>query len=491
MVMKDDIIFETPRRLRKQGCDDSRCEAKECASSLSKDVWESVSAFANTEGGLLLLGVSERNDFAPVDGFAIDKVCNQFVNGMGDGGQPGLLTNPPSYAIQRVSLDTGSILAVRIDELELSQKPCFISAKGIQTGSYKRVDDKDVRLSSNELYAIRSAMTVDRSDRLPVEEANLSDLDEALYEAAFSRARLINPRSMKGADTETERLKRLNFTDSDGRIMRAGLLVAGLYPQQFFPKLHVDVAVHPGVSKGSGGTLRFRDRSICEGTVGEMIEDSVAAIAKNLRRRSVVKGLGRTDELEIPDTVLREAVTNALIHRSYNERFDGEAVAVDVFDDRIEVTNPGGLWGKSRTDLADGRSCCRNATLMKLMSLVPLPSGEGSPAEGNGSGIPLMISEMKARGLKPPEFHLEPGYFKVVLWRPGVSNGKGKSVVADEDAVKAVLESGGEMSVHELSERCGLTLSQTRRRLNGLISKGEVVATAPPTSRNRKYRIVG
>ena len=97
-----------------------------------------------------------------------------------------------------------------------------------------------------------------------------------------------------------------------------------------------------------------------------------------MARRAEIRA--KIDELEIPEVVLRETVTNALLHRSYNDRFDGEAVAVDIFDDRVEVINPGGLWGKSRADLADGRSCCRNATIMRLMSLVPLPSAVGSPS---------------------------------------------------------------------------------------------------------------
>lgn len=62
---------------------------------------------------------------------------------------------------------------------------------------------------------------------------------------------------------------------------------------------------------------------------------------------------------------LREAIANALIHRDYDSRFEGEAISIDIYEDRVEVVNPGGLWGgKSRANLADGRSCCRNATLM-------------------------------------------------------------------------------------------------------------------------------
>lgn len=487
--MSDMTINEIIDLLRVQGRDNARYEAKACAHNLSKDVWETVSAFANTDGGTLLLGVSEKDGFAPVADFQIDRVCDQLVSGMGDGGSTGLLANPPEYRVDRAAYAGNAVLVVRIEELPAGQKPCYITARGVQGGSYKRVDDKDVRLSANELYAIQSATVVDQSDREVVNGAAVSDLDESVYGAAFARALLVTPRSLRSAADASERLKRLNFTDSQGRVIRAGLLVAGVYPQQFFPKLHVDVAVHPGVAKGASGALRFRDRSICEGTLGEMIEDAVAAVAKNLKRRSVVRGLGRSDELEIPEVVLREAVTNALLHRSYNERFDGEAVAVDIFDDRVEITNPGGLWGKSRADLADGRSCCRNATIMRLMSLVPLPSGAGSPAEGNGSGIPLMMAEMAACGLEPPEFYPTMDHFKVILRRPLEDGGRGAETAQGAASVEVALQEGGQMSIRELSEKSGMSISQVRRRVNDLIARGVVKATAPATSRNRKYRL--
>lgn len=105
---------------------------------------------------------------------------------------------------------------------------------------------------------------------MPANEATVADLDEAIYETVFTRTLSQTPRSLRGANTVEDRLKRLNFTDAEGCVIRAGLLVAGVYPQQFFPKLHVDVAIHPGAEKSIGGALRFRDRVICEGTLGEM-----------------------------------------------------------------------------------------------------------------------------------------------------------------------------------------------------------------------------
>lgn len=127
---------------------------------------------------------------------------------------------------------------------------------------------------------------------------------------------------------------------------------------------------------------------------------------------------------------------------------------------------------------------CRNATLVKLMSIVPLPDGAGSPAEGNGSGIPMMIDAMRAHGLAEPLFC--PGFdrFKVVLYRSKI-----EPVDHGGDLIMTALKRYGELGTRELAERTGLTVSQVRARVNALIEQGELEPTAPLTSRNRKYRL--
>ena len=180
-------------------------------------------------------------------------------------------------------------------------------------------------------------------------------------EEPFQEGTSDDPRGLRGTNTPATKMLRFDFTVTGG-VTKAGLLAAGSYPQQFFPKLHVDVAVHPGMRKGVSGKRRFTDQAICKGTLGEMMGGAVVAIAKSLRRTSIVRGMGRIDELEIPEEILRKAIVNALIpianaliHREHDKGFDGQAVSVNVFDSRTEVVNPGGLWGKSRNSLADGR----------------------------------------------------------------------------------------------------------------------------------------
>ena len=209
--------------LRRMGSDDLNVEVKESATTLSRDVWETVSAFANTAGGIIVLGVSERAGFVPVENFETEKVLNQFVAGMGDAGGRGKLANPPKYTIERVELRGTVVLVITIEELDPSSKPCYVIERGAQGGSYKRIDDKDVPLSSTEVLALSSYDRTSPSDRDAVPGAVAGDLDEALVDRTIERAFSLTPRAMRGAPDKKTKLERLNFLDSQGNVTKAGL----------------------------------------------------------------------------------------------------------------------------------------------------------------------------------------------------------------------------------------------------------------------------
>ena len=190
--------------LRRMGSDDLNVEVKESATTLSRDVWETVSAFANTAGGIIVLGVSERAGFVPVANFETEKVLNQFVAGMGDAGGRGKLANPPKYTIERVELQGTVVLVITIEELDPSSKPCYVIERGAQGGSYKRIDDKDVPLSSTEVLALSSYERTSPSDRDAVPGTSVGDLDEShdracLFVDASSDARCGGQEDKDGA----------------------------------------------------------------------------------------------------------------------------------------------------------------------------------------------------------------------------------------------------------------------------------------------------
>lgn len=258
-----------------------------------------MSAFANTAGGLIILGLNEAEGFVPSVNFAIDRVRDQFVSGIGDGGSAAVVAHAPRYELDRGEVD-GLGALVRIFELELKAKPCYIGARGVQNSSYKRVDDKDIKMSPAELYELQSALLPSDADDTVVSEATVDDLDPDVVRSIIANRRLQTPRVLRGADTLEKQLTRLNITTKDGAVKLAGLLSAGIYPQQFYPMLMIDVAVHADVEKSAHRQPRFIDRQLCDGPIPACIEDALVAIGRNLRKAAIVQGAGRWEDWEVP-----------------------------------------------------------------------------------------------------------------------------------------------------------------------------------------------
>ena len=173
---------------------------------------------------------------------------------------------------------------------------------------------------------------------------------------------------------------------------------------------------------------------------------------------------------------------------------------MEIYPDRIDVLNPGGLWGgKTLDNLADGTSRCRNDLLMSLVSSIPSSSRVAAPAEGQGSGIGMMERELQARNLPALEFEAGFDFFRVRFHRsiPGEgrvqlrSSGVQNELSSAQREVLALF--GGdpllELSVREISSSLGLPIGTTRARLKRLVGSQLLVPTAPATDRLRRYRL--
>lgn len=492
----DEAIAEVLNHLRTQQSDDGTFEAKTCAQGVGSSVWESVSSFANTSGGTLLLGIQEKDTsrpnkewFRPVKEFNANRAIDQFTEDVGDGNPQGAkLTNPPTYHISRCQENGNPFIVIDIDENPIGQKPCYITAKGPSSGGYRRVDDKDVKLSPTDVFEFENDLTPSRADRQVVPDADISDLNDDAVNHLLAMYK--DSRALRGTTSRQEQLVRLNVLDKQGDVLLAGLLAAGQYPQQYFPKLVIDVAVHPELEKSSATGPRFLDRAICDGNMPEAIDQAVTTVARNLRATTFVVGAGAKTDSEIPREVLREVIANAVIHREYDTRFIGTSVTVDVYPDRVEVSNPGGLWGGVTLDtIASGESRCRNETLVKLMHEVPYGAGGMVTVEGGGTGIPLVIREMKSRALGAPRFIARPDRFTVILNRYGAEY-QANQTRALSTTLRTVLDAVSPLeprNIHDISRETGKNLGTVRKALRSLINQGLVTATAPPTSKNREY----
>lgn len=334
-------------------------------------------------------------------------------------------------------------------------------ARGMVAGSYKRVDDKDIKLSPTELYEIQNILRPSNDDRDIVPEATIDNLDVDVINQIIATAHVRNSKAVRGDADRAEILRRLNITDSNGDVRMAGLLVAGDYPQMFF-------------SQAGGGC--------CELSRYLQIRTWKAPFSRqeNLRgpTDSVVDGAGRHDEQEISREVLRGAIANALVHREYNAAFAGQAVSIEIYPDCVVIKSPGGLWGgKTVENLANGESACRDSTLMGLMRFVSLSGEAGSPAEGNGMDIDLMLREMAVKSLPAPEFHAEIDSFTVTLGRHGTEIAEFRSWLASvgcsnlpqlERAVLLAVKQAGSITVKELHDRLGYDSDEIRTALKDL-----------------------
>lgn len=152
------------------------------------------------------------------------------------------------------------------------------------------------------------------------------------------------------------------------------------------------------------------DRDTFRGTVDELIEQGTAFVRRNMRTASILedeKLPRRTDIPEYPLRAVREAITNACIHRDYSRW--SQDVVIRMFDDRLEISSPGGLVrGITLQDLGTGKYATRNPTLAEAMR-------EMGWIERFGTGIRMMRREMEALGSAPPIFVVDEHSFTVTL----------------------------------------------------------------------------
>lgn len=174
-------------------------------------------------------------------------------------------------------------------------------------------------------------------------------------------------------------------------------MALGSYPQKCFPRLNVVFSCYPQSEKGalSPQGKRFEDIANLDGPIPQMIADALRAVSRNIKHGAIVKGALREDVPDYPLDVVREAVANALMHRDYS--FDGqdEPVMIELYPDRLEISNPGGLYGSLTVDQLGqrGGTASRNQALARILEEVPytdIDGRRGHVVENRGTGYPII-----------------------------------------------------------------------------------------------------
>jgi ATP-dependent DNA helicase RecG len=404
-VVLDAELAEIIGNLRVLGTDIADVEVKNASGGLPKSLRETLSAFSNTRGGVVILGLAEGRGFAPAGlrdparlAANLGSMCSSEMD-------------PAARPLIRVHRFEGEQLVVaEIPELDPAQKPCFYIGAGMTKGSFVRVSDGDRRLSAYEVQVMLSSRGQPRDDEQAVPGIGIEHLDQASMEVLIARLRTSRPYAFKDLDhLAVLRRAKVLVPDQAGQdaVSLAGLLALGSYPQEHFPQLMVTFVHYPTVAGAqSASGERFLDNVVLEGPIPVMARDTLAAIRRNMSRRAVIADAGRQDVWEYPETALREAVVNALVHRDLSSSARGTQIQVEMYPDRLVIKNPGGLFGPVTIDNLgeEGISSARNATLIKLLEDVPLPGETRTVCENRGSGIRSMLGSLLTAGMSPPRF---------------------------------------------------------------------------------------
>jgi ATP-dependent DNA helicase RecG len=404
--MLDAELTEIIGNLRALGADIADAEVKNSSGGLPKSLRETLSAFSNTRGGVIILGLDESQGFAPSRLPDPAKLAADLASMCASEMEPAL------RPLIRVHHFEGEpIVVAEIPELDPAQRPCYYKGAGMTKGSFVRVSDGDQRLSAYEVQLLLSSRGQPRDDEQAVSGTGLADLDRSSVDTLVARLRTSRPYAFRDLDQlgVLRRAKVLVAAPEDSReaVSLAGLLALGSYPQEQFPQLMVTFVHYPTTAgaQPTGGE-RFLDNVTLEGPIPVMVRDTLAAISRNMSRRAVITGAGRQDVWEYPQTALREAVVNALVHRDLSSSARGTQVQIEMYPDRLVIKNPGGLFGPVTIDNLgeEGISSARNATLIKLLEDVPIPGETRAVCENRGSGIRAMLQSLLAAGMSPPQF---------------------------------------------------------------------------------------
>jgi ATP-dependent DNA helicase RecG len=471
-------------------------EAKR-ASEVGKSILETICGFANEPGlggGWLLLGVV-REEMALFPAYEVEGIAQPEKLGTEIATQcRNTFNQPVRVEITTETIHGKAVLVVHVPEAQPQDKPIFFKAQGLPKGAYRRISSTDQHCTDDDLAVFYQGRQTESFDATLVADATLEDLQpEAIADYRKSRAEA-NP------DAEELRWSDEDLLQSLGCIRRnpqgpnpeawqptvAGLMLFGkpVALRRCFPMMRVDYIRVPGREWVPHPDRRF-DTIDLRDPLLRLVRRAQAAILDDLPKGFTLEDgdLQRHDKPAIPLRVIREALVNALMHRSYRSH---SPVQIIRYANRLEIRNPG-FSLKSQDHLGEPGSQLRNPKIAAALYDTRL-------AETKGSGIRVMRESMEQAGLTPPLFESDRGndqfvarYFfhhflgaEDIAW---LSQFKDLHLSEDEAKALIVVREAGALNngtYRELTKVDTLTASQALRRLRdaGLLAqKGRGSAT--------------
>ena len=486
--MLDQEFWALLRRIQARNCEEQTVEVKTAARGCPERLYDTFSAFSNQDdGGVLVFGLDERQNFAKVGVYDAQDLQKKLM-------EVGEEMTPVVRPVLSVFDENGLVfVTAEIPPTDLTDRPCFKTAKGRLKGSYVRVGDADKPMTEYEVYSYEAYRRKYRDDIRPVEGAALSALDQPRLEQYLLQRRIDRPNLNA---VPVEQLYELTGITRNSQVTLAAVLLFSPYPQAYFPQLSIIATRVPGVELGLADDQgrRFSDSKRLEGTLPELLDSAVRFVQGNMRTalRIDPKTGRRSDLPEYPMDAVREVVLNALVHRDYSRYTENMPIQLILFSDRLEVRNPGGLYGRLTVDqLGKMQPDTRNPFLVTAMEAL-------GQTENRYSGIPRIYHAMDEAGQPQPVFRNERGEFSVTLYNGPAAPAEGVNPATEPE------EQGDEKGLlsfcavprtrKEIAEFLGIASTQyaIRRYVEPLVQQGMLKLSRPdhPKSPKQTYTAI-
>ena len=483
MVEKElkDLISQIQTR----GCEEQTTEVKAAHGGCPEKLYDTISAFSNqNNGGTFVFGLDEKSGFSKVgvyDAQDLQKKVMEYCEQM----------TPVVRPVFTVCDEDGMIfVSAEIPPVDIAERPCYKTAKGRLQGSYIRVGDADKPMTEYEVYSYEAFRKKYRDDIRAVEDASFKSLDMSKVDEYLALKRSERPNL---AVLPNEQQYELAGITRNGKITMTALLLFGLYPQAFYPQLSIIATSVPGNEMGALDIAgnRFLDSKRIEGTLPDMLDGAISFVRTNMRTATKIdsKTGQRIDVPQYPVIAVREAVLNALVHRDYSFHTEGKPIQLVMYSDRMEIINPGGLYGRLTVDqLGQAQPDTRNPALVTAMETL-------GKTENRYSGIPTIRYAMKESSLPAPLFIDTRGTFKAILYNnteefavPQTAD-KRASSISDEKGLLEFCRTPRSRS--EIVDYLAIASKQyaLRRYLDPLVHAGAIRMTKPdvPRSKDQQY----
>ncbi|WP_367598580.1 RNA-binding domain-containing protein [Pseudomonas fulva] len=369
--------------------------------ALPEDFWPTYSAFANTDGGLVILGLREKKGVFTVEGI-IDaaKVRAELFNNVNN--RQKVSVNVLSDAsVTEIQVDGKTLLIVDIPRARRHQRPVYLTQNPMAGHTYRRLNEGDRPLPDEEVKRMLAEQVEDSRDDRILRGYSLEDFDRETFRAYRQVFAIRDPGHPWNSLEDQEFLRQIGGwrrerDSGEEGLTQAGLLMFGqmVAIQEAFPHYMLDYQERPEAKTEKRWIDRLTLDGKWSGNLYDFYRKVYLKLTSDLKVPFQLEHGERQDETPV-HIALREALANVLVHADYSDR---ASVLVVKRPDMFGFRNPGLMRIPVEVAMHGGEADCRNRTLHKMFRFV----GVGEQA---GTGIPKIMQGWQSQHWNPPKLH--------------------------------------------------------------------------------------